>query len=62
MMIKTFIMLQKLNIYNVISDKCCSSELSILQRNLKKNLLSCLQHNNNNKHFLSSKSEYLNDF
>ncbi len=39
-MIKTFIMLQ--NIY--ISDKCCSSELSIHQRNLRK----C---NNNNKCF-----------
>ncbi len=32
-MIKTFIMLQKIS----ISDKCCSSELSIHQRNLKKN-------------------------
>ncbi len=31
-MIKTFIMLQKIS----ISDKCCSSELSIHQRNLKK--------------------------
>ncbi len=32
-MIKTFIMLQKIS----ISDKSCSSELSIHQRNLKKN-------------------------
>ncbi len=32
MMIKTFIMLQKIS----ISDKCCSSELSIHQRNMKK--------------------------
>ncbi len=32
MMIKTFIILQKIS----ISDKCCSSELSIHQRNLKK--------------------------
>ncbi len=31
-MIQTFIMLQKIS----ISDKCCSSELSIHQRNLKK--------------------------
>ncbi len=31
-MIKTFIMLQKIS----ISDKCCSSELSVHQRNLKK--------------------------
>ncbi len=44
-MIKTFIMLQKIS----ISDKCCSSELSIHQWNLKKiNLLRCFQHNNNN--------------
>ncbi len=53
LMTKTFIMLRKIS----ISDKCCSSELSIHQRNLKKNLLSCFQHNNN-KCFLSSKSEY----
>ncbi len=43
-MIKTFLMLQKI----YISDKCCSSELSIHQRNLKKILLSCFQQNNNN--------------
>ncbi len=36
-------MLQKI----YISDKCCSSELSVHQRNLKKILLSCFQHNNN---------------
>ncbi len=40
-----------------ISDKCCSSELSIHQRNLKK--LNCFQHNNNNnnknnKHFCAA--------
>ncbi len=50
-----------LNVF--FSDKCCSSELSIHQRNPKKFLLHCLQHNNNNnnKCFLSSKTEYLND-
>ncbi len=42
-MMKTFIMLQKIS----ISGKCCSSELSIHQRNLKKILLICFQHNNN---------------
>ncbi len=50
-MIKTFIMLQII----YISDKCCSSELSIHQRNLKKfyiifNIILNV--------FLSSKSEY----
>ncbi len=46
-MIKTFLMWQKI----YISDKCCSSELSIHQRNLKKILLSCFQQNNNNTYF-----------
>ncbi len=40
------------DIYNItqihISDISCSSELSVHQRNLKKNLLICFQHNNNN--------------
>ncbi len=35
-------MLQKIS----ISDKCCSSKLSIHQRNLRK--FYCFQHNNNN--------------
>ncbi len=39
----------------LISDRCCSSELSIHRRNLK-NSTRCFQHNN--KCFLSSKSEY----
>ncbi len=68
LMKNTFKMLQKIS----ISDKCCSSELSINQRNLKKILLCCFQHNNNNKKnyiyiynyyyfyffYLSSKSDY----
>ncbi len=37
-------MLQKIS----VSGRFCSSELSIHQRNLKKNILSCFQHNNNN--------------
>ncbi len=61
MMIKTFIMLQNIS----ISDKCCSSELSIHQRNLKKIYSAVFIihniNNNNNKCILSSKSEYLND-
>ncbi len=63
MTIKTFIMLQKIS----ISDKCCCSELSIHQRNLKTFYSAVFiihnnNNNNNNKCILSSKSEYLNDF
>ncbi len=37
--------------YNV-SDKCCSSELSIHQKNFDENiLLSCFQHINNNYNY-----------
>ncbi len=43
---KTFKMLQKIS----ISDKCCSSELSINQRNLKK-ILSFLNSNRTNYNF-----------
>ncbi len=50
-MINIFVMLQKIS----VSDRCCSSELFIHQRNLKKILFRCFQHN---KCFLSSKSEY----
>ncbi len=50
-MINIFVMLQKIS----VSDRCCSSELFIHQRNLKKILFRCFQ---NNKCFLSSKSEY----
>ncbi len=52
-MIKTFIMLQKIS----ISDKSCSSELSIHQRNLKKNRLSCFQHDNNNNNNNNNNNE-----
>ncbi len=53
-----------------ISDKCCSSELSIHQRNLKKIYSAVFiihnNNNNNNKCILiirnNLKSEYLNDF
>ncbi len=51
-MIKTFIMLQIIS----ISDKCCSSELSIHQRNLKKFYSAVFNIIINV--FLSSKSEY----
>ncbi len=46
-MIKKCIMLQKIS----VSDKCCSSELSIHQKNLKNILLSCFQHINNNYNY-----------
>ncbi len=41
-MITTFIMLQNIS----ISDKCCSSELFIHQRQLKTTLFCCFPHNN----------------
>ncbi len=55
-MIKTCIMLQKI----YIPDKCCSSVLSIHQRNLHKMLLYCFHHHNNKCVFFVAANQ--NDF
>ncbi len=57
MMIKTFRMLQNIS----MSDKCCSSVLSIHQGNIHKILSAVFIIIIINVFFLSSKSEYQND-
>ncbi len=57
MKIKTFIMLQKIS----ISEKCCSSECTIHQRNMKKFYTAVFNNNNNNNNSNNNNSSRINN-